>query len=293
MRPSHVTTLILSLTPLAAAFPWPRWLPELEAMVVRRQDDTSTSAATATQTATSEVSSTGTDLNTADDTATSSGTAKTTGTGTVTSSATGTGSSTDDASASGTGTATDDGNSTTTADSNGSAVMKYPVTTLTSALYKIGDYVTFKWNYTELTAKPTAVNVIASASTSSLGASTWTLTSNMTFETEAAFTWDTAAFQTQALQDQKPLLVEMYTLYIYDAESAAPTATAGYGSLTGNAALTFGLYTGQPYTPLASGWVCGTCSAALSSNERQALGLLFTMFGVTVLSFTWFVTGLW
>lgn len=172
-------------------------------------------------------------------------------------------------------------------------MIKYPVTTLTSAIYKIGDYVTFKWNYTDLTATPTGVNVIASASTSSLGASTWTLTSNMTFETEAAFTWDTAAFQTQALQDQKPLLVEMYTLYIYDAESAAVTATAGYGSLTGNAALTFGLYTGQAYTPLASGWVCGTCSAALSSNERQALGLLFTMFGVTVLSFTWFVTGLW
>lgn len=171
--------------------------------------------------------------------------------------------------------------------------MKYPVTTLTSAYYRIGDYVTFQWNYTQLTETPTAVNVIASASTSSLGASTWTLTSNMTFATDARFTWDTGAFQTQALQDQQPLLVEMYTLYIYDAEAAAVTATAAYGELTGAAALTFGLYTGQPYTPITTGWTCATCSGAMSGQERQAVGLLFAMFGVTVLSFTWFVTGLW
>lgn len=171
--------------------------------------------------------------------------------------------------------------------------MKYPVTTLTSALYRIGEFVTFSWNYTQLTATPTAVNVIASASTSSLGASTWTLTQNMTFQTDAAFTWDTAAFQTAQLQAQKPLLVELYTLYIYDAEAAAVTETAGYGSLTGNAALTFGLYTGQPYTALSTGFVCATCSGAMSAQERQAVVLLFAMLGVTVASFTWFVTGLW
>lgn len=169
--------------------------------------------------------------------------------------------------------------------------MKLPVTTLTSALYKIGDYVTFKWNYTDLTHTPSGVNLIASASTNSI-ASTWTLTSNMTFETDAAFTWDTAAFQTDAVKNQQPLVVEMYTLIIFDTESEV-TATAGLGSLTANGALTFGMYTGQPYTPLASGWVCGTCSAALSDGDKRALGFMLTMMGITVASFTWFVTGLW
>ncbi|CAN8097276.1 unnamed protein product [Discula destructiva] len=285
MRASHVTTILLSLAPLASAFPWPEWLPEIDAVVVRRQDSASTAAETAAAEQTAEASSAAsddasqaTDMNTAD--AASSNTASSTGA----------------KKSSSTGTADDSettSSSNTTANSPGSAVMTFPVTTLTSAYYRIGDFVTFKWNYTGLTASPTAVNVIATASTSSLGASTWTLTSNMTFETNADFTWDTAAFQTQALQDQKPLLVEMYTLYIYDAESSAPTETAGYGSLTANAALTFGLYTGQPYTPITTGWTCATCSGALSSQERQAVGLLFAMFGVTVLSFTWFVTGLW
>jgi hypothetical protein len=170
--------------------------------------------------------------------------------------------------------------------------MLSPVTTLTSALYKIGDYVTFSWNYTDLEITPTAVDVVISASTSSLGASTWTLTSNMSFATDAAFTWDTESYQSKAQANQKPLIVEMYTLYIYDAESSV-TATAGPGSLTANAALTFGLYTGQAYTPLASGWVCGTCSAALSDNERRAIGFAITMAGISVATFTWFVTGLW
>lgn len=169
--------------------------------------------------------------------------------------------------------------------------MQSPVTTLTSALYKIGEFVTFQWNYTGLSVTPTAVDIIASASTSSFQ-STWTLTSNMSFATDASYVWDTNAYQTQALQNQQPLVVEMYTLYIYDAESSV-TATAGPGYLSANPALTFGLYTGQAYTPLASGWVCATCSAALSDNDKRALGFVFTMVGITVLSFTWFVTGMW
>lgn len=252
--------------------------------------------ASATATATSDAAD-ATNLNTAAATSktssTASGTASDTasGTGTADSSATGTDTASGTASGSSSGTASGSSSSTGTADAQGSAVMKLPVTTLTSALYKIGDYVTFKWNYTDLTHTPSGINVVASASTSSFE-STWTLTSNMTFATEAAYTWDTAAYQTQAVKNQQPLVVEMYTLYIYDAESEV-TATAGLGSLTANAALTFGMYTGQPYTALASGWVCGTCSAALSDNEKRALGFMFTMVGITVASFTWFVTGLW
>lgn len=165
--------------------------------------------------------------------------------------------------------------------------MLTPQTTITSALYRIGEFVTLGWNYTNVQVTPTAVDVVISCTTAS---ESWTLTSNMTYETSGALTWDTGAFQSDSVQ--QPLLVEQYIMYIYDADSSI-SATAGPGELTAAAAMTFGLYTGQPYTPLASGWVCATCSGAMSSSERQAMGFLFTVAAITVASFTWFVTGLW
>jgi len=53
----------------------------------------------------------------------------------------------------------------------------------------------------------------------------------------------------------------------------------------------FGMYTPQPYTPLNE-FKCATCSGALSDMERRALGMVFGMAMITVLSFTWFVGGL-
>lgn len=234
-------------------------------------DSATKTTETAKATATTTDAASATDLNTAGKT--TSDTASETGTDTKSNSKTSSGSK-----------------STTSVnedDPAGSAVLQTPVTTLTSALYKIGDYATFAWNYTNLQVTPTAVDLVVSASSS-----TWILTSNMTFETDASYLWDTAAYQTQAMNNQQPLMVEKYTLYILEAESKV-TATAGPGSLTANAALTFGLYTGQPYTGLSEGWVCGTCSGALSDSDKRALGFLFTMVGITVMSFTWFVTGLW
>lgn len=43
MKASRVATVLLSITPLASAFPWPAWFPDLDSVVVRRQDDTSSS----------------------------------------------------------------------------------------------------------------------------------------------------------------------------------------------------------------------------------------------------------
>lgn len=150
-------------------------------------------------------------------------------------------------------------------------------------LYKIGDHVTWGWNYTNLQAPPTAIDILVSCSTAS---ETWTLTTNMTFETQGSFTWDT---EQQATAVQSPLLVEEYTLIIYDAASSiSATPVAGYlGTFEG---FTFGMYTPQPYTPLSS-WNCATCSAALSETERRALGFALSMSVITVLTFTWFVTG--
>lgn len=289
MKATYFTTALLSLTPVASALAWPQWLPDLDTLIVRRADESAATASTAAASATAAATATkdaadATNLNTAGITATgTSDAASGTITGDASGTATGTGSSDD--------SSTKNKNSTSVSVSSGaavgSAVILTPVTTLTSAYYRIGEFVTLGWNYTNLQVTPTAVDVVVSCTTVS---ETWTLTSNMTFETKGSFTWDTGAYQSSHVA--QPLVVEEYILYIYDAE-AAISATAGPGSLTAAAAVTFGLYTGQPYTPMESGWVCATCSGALSSNERQALGLLFTMAGITVVSFTWFVTGLW
>ncbi|KAK7711308.1 hypothetical protein SLS64_005330 [Diaporthe eres] len=284
MKAAHFTTAILSLAPVASAYAWPEWLPALDALVVRQDSSASSAAPTATASATDDPANAG-NLNTAGIT-TASDAESASATGDASGSATGTGTDKDASSTS------KKSSKTTTASVNaddpaGSAVMLTPQTTITSALYRIGEFVTLGWNYTNVQVTPTAVDVVISCTTAS---ESWTLTSNMTYETSGALTWDTGAFQSDSVQ--QPLLVEQYIMYIYDADSSI-SATAGPGELTAAAAMTFGLYTGQPYTPLASGWVCATCSGAMSSSERQAMGFLFTVAAITVASFTWFVTGLW
>jgi hypothetical protein len=152
--------------------------------------------------------------------------------------------------------------------------------------YKIGDFVTFAWNYTSLLASPTAVNVMA---TCTANQQLYTLAANQTLgNATGAVTWDTGAYQSTALSD--PLLTETYTLIIYDADSSiSATAQAGYLAVYDQ--YTFGMYTPQAYTPLGE-FKCATCSGALSDMERRALGMVLGMSVITVLSFTWFVGGL-
>lgn len=152
--------------------------------------------------------------------------------------------------------------------------------------YKIGDYVTFAWNYTSLSATPTAINVMASCS---LNSELYPIAMNQSVgDTTGAATWDTGKYQSTAAS---PLPMATYTLVIYDAASAV-TAVAGAGYLGVFDSYSFGMYTPQAYTPLADGFQCVTCSGALSNMERQALGFMFTMGAITVLSFTWFVGGI-
>jgi len=99
--------------------------------------------------------------------------------------------------------------------------------------------------------------------------------------------WDTNDYPEQTTA---PLLTAIYTMYIFDADSSiSAEASAGHLSVFDYA---FGMYTKQAYTPLASGWTCATCSGALSPDERRYMGFVAAMAGITVLSFTWFVTGL-
>lgn len=151
-------------------------------------------------------------------------------------------------------------------------------------LYKIGDYITLGWNYTNLQATPTAIDVLVSCSSM---AQTWTLTQNMSFSQPAAFTWNSEA---QATDPSSPLRNDEYTLIIYDAESSV-SATARPGYLGVYSGFKFGMYKGKDYTPLNE-WNCATCESAASGLDNKAVGMAVGMSIVTVASFTWFVAGL-
>jgi len=170
--------------------------------------------------------------------------------------------------------------------------------------YKIGEYVTFKWNYTSLIVTPSAVNVVASCS---LNSEIYTISSNMSVKETGAVTWDTGKYQATATV---PLLTASYTLIVYDAQKAI-TDVASAGHLGTTNRYIFGMYSPQPYTPMGSGehfhilpeiqcsvganhqadWQCATCSGAMSDIERNALKFAFGMVTITVLSFTWFAGG--
>ena len=151
--------------------------------------------------------------------------------------------------------------------------------------YKIGDFVTFRWNYTSLEATPTAVNVVATCKENN---QLYTIAMNQTVTNATqAVTWDTSGYQKTAASN--PLIVNKYTLIIYDAESSvSAVAQAGYLAVYNQ--FSFGMYTPQPYVALAD-FVCVTCSGALGDMERKALGMMLGMSALTVLSFTWFVGG--
>lgn len=268
--------LLLYLSAYAAAWPiWPRWLPELDSIIVRRQDNNNTTSATATGSGS----------------ATATGSASKSGGGTTTFSMTGSGS----ASATGSGKSSSSGKASSTKKTSstsydarlpaGGVSMITPSVAAGEQYYKIGDYVTFAWNYTSLSATPTAINVLASCSANS---QVYTITANQTVaNSTGAVTWDTGNYQATAVQN--PLLTETYTLVIYDAASGV-SATAQAGYLAVYDSYTFGMYTPQPYTPLAD-FQCATCSGALSDMEKRALGMMFGIACLTVLSFTWFVSG--
>jgi hypothetical protein len=118
-----------------------------------------------------------------------------------------------------------------------------PAPTAATTYYKIGDDVTFKWNYTSLSVTPTGINVVASCSVNN---QKYTIASNQTVKETGAVTWDTGKYQADATI---PLLTETYTLLVYDAEKE-PDDIAPAGHLGAYGQFRFGMYTPQPYTPL-------------------------------------------
>ncbi|KAL1311377.1 hypothetical protein AAFC00_001546 [Neodothiora populina] len=161
----------------------------------------------------------------------------------------------------------------------GGISMLVPAATDSSSYYKIGDNVTFAWNYTSLSVTPTAVDILATCTANS---ATYTLAMNQTIgNATGAVTWDTRETGTM------PLLTETYTLMIHDA-AIDVTQTAQYGHLAAYTQHVFAMYTPQPYKGLNEGWKCVTCSGAMSNMERQTMGFMLGMMVVAITTFTIF-----
>ncbi|AEO69605.1 a1712a35-3b15-4d51-9b6c-1a5176de3cc6 [Thermothielavioides terrestris] len=276
---AQLAVTLLSVTRAVSAVSWPTWLPELDSLVVRRDDSSSQDSPSPTPTPAPTASG---DNNNGD--STSSGFPLITtnlNTGGIT--------------PTGSGTAHATGNRTSShapkktqfnpQDPAGSVVMVTPAATDGLQLYKIGDYVTWGWNYTNLLADPTAIDLYVKCSSV---AQPWTVTQNMSFQEPGSFTWDTKAFQSSHVAD--PLLTEMYTLVIADADGGI-SATAEPGYLAPYSGFTFGLYEPQEYHDTGDGYQCASCSRAVSGLDRRAVGVAVVMSALTVLSFTWFVAG--
>ncbi|KOS47143.1 hypothetical protein ACN38_g1932 [Penicillium nordicum] len=271
-----VLCTILLLGTMSSAWPWRPYGALLGVSLDKRADTTDTAVAETSE-STAEAS-----------TAPKTSTGTTTETNTDTNSDTKTGTATD-SETTGTATGTKTGKSKTTATSSisidpaaaaGGVSMITPASSSTT-YYKIGEDVTFVWNYTSLSVTPSAVNVVASCS---LNAMTYTLSSNMTVKQTGSVVWDTGKYQKSATI---PLLTASYTLIVYDAsKDIDDTASAGHLS-SQNGGYVFGMYTPQPYTPLNQ-FKCATCSGALSETSRLAIKFTVGMAVITFASFTWF-----
>jgi hypothetical protein len=153
--------------------------------------------------------------------------------------------------------------------------------------YKVGDWVTFAWNYTSLSVTPSYIDVMASCSANQ---ATYTLAVNMS-ATNTKVLWDTE----NTPSGQPPFLTEKYTLLIYDSQSEVTTAPrAGYLAVFNQ--FTFGMYTPQPYVEWKD-FQCANCvkNGALSATEKMTLRVLLLTSGTTIASLLFFTHnfGLW
>ncbi|KXG53801.1 uncharacterized protein PGRI_008510 [Penicillium griseofulvum] len=275
-----VLCTILLLGTISSAWPWQPHGALLGDSLDKRADTT--------ETTTAETSESTTDSSTAPKTS-----AKTTDTNTDTKTRTATDSETTDTATdsetTGKETSTKTGKNKTTATTSisidpaaaaGGVSMITPASSSTT-YYKIGQDVTFVWNYTSLSVTPSAVNVVASCSLNSMK---YTLSSNMTVKQTGSVVWDTGKYQKSATI---PLLTASYTLIIYDADKEiGDAATAGHLS-SQNGGYVFGMYTPQAYTPLNE-FKCATCSGAMSETSRLAIKFTVGMAVITFASFSWF-----
>ncbi|KAG6909106.1 hypothetical protein DXG01_001980 [Tephrocybe rancida] len=141
-----------------------------------------------------------------------------------------------------------------------------PPATLTS-YYKIApsNIVTFAWNFSYVLATPTHLTVKAvcdNGNTYNVGPTDGVIDGKAT-----SVVWDLYSYQQN--NPNTPLAQETYTLNIWD--DRGPGAGRAPGYLQANTGLKFAMYSPEPYTSLADGWQCTTCSAAWSTYAANPL----------------------
>jgi hypothetical protein len=159
--------------------------------------------------------------------------------------------------------------------------MVTPAATAGAQFYKIGDWITFAWNYTSLSATPSHLDILA---TCSANQATYTLAVNHS-ASDSTLLWDTGNYQKTATV---PLLTETYTLIVYDAESSMSAApAAGYLGVYNQ--FTFGMYEKQPYVNWTD-FTCANCNpnSALSPLESLTLRMMLVTGGTTLASLLYF-----
>jgi len=168
----------------------------------------------------------------------------------------------------------------------GGLTMVTPNALAGTQFYKVGDWVTFAWNYTSLSVTPTAIDVLASCTANQ---ATYTIAVNMSAK-QTEVLWDTK----KTPEGQAPFLTENYKLLIYDSDLSATAAPrAGYlGAFSG---FTFGMYLPQEYISLKDGYTCPNCNGALSLTEKMTLGTMLLTTGTTLGSMLYFTYqfGIW
>ncbi|KAL5427338.1 hypothetical protein PMIN04_001353 [Paraphaeosphaeria minitans] len=166
----------------------------------------------------------------------------------------------------------------------GGIQMVTPNPFLGAQYYKVGDWVTFAWNYTSLSITPSHVDILASCA---VNQQTYTISVNHSVKATDTILWDTGAYQNE--HPNGPNFVsETYTLLIYDSESSV-SATAKPGYLSPFNQFYFGMYTPQPYVNWSQ-FECANClkNDAFSIFASGTTKVLFVTFGTTIASFLYF-----
>ncbi|KAJ4322116.1 hypothetical protein N0V94_002584 [Neodidymelliopsis sp. IMI 364377] len=277
MRPSQLLAAVLAMTSVTAAMPDAfdniNGLGDVKNILFGRQDDNSASASERSSnqpTRTSAPASSGkASATNSDDNNEASTTAKASGS----------------QKASGSKTTTSKAKSYDARLPAGGISLVTPGALAGSQFYKVGDYVTFAWNYTSLSQTPSAIDILASCTANQ---ATYTIAVNQSAD-QTQVIWDTK----NTPSGQVPFLTEKYTLLIYDAESSVSAAPrAGYLGVFNS--FTFGMYTPQPYVPFDE-FECANCNGALSHFEKMTLKVLLLTTGTTIGSLVYFTYtfGLW
>ncbi|SGY80457.1 BQ5605_C008g05392 [Microbotryum silenes-dioicae] len=139
-----------------------------------------------------------------------------------------------------------------------------PAATDAVSYYKVasGQLITFAWTYTSLYVTPTSLTFEARCTANSFTYPVGPTTGIPASQT--SLVWDPYAYAQSA--GAIPFAQASYTLRVYDERGINAAATGGYFN-GAQSVVYFALYSPAAYTPLASGWTCVACSAAMITKH--------------------------